>query len=193
MLKLSLAATAAFVVVGSAAYAQQPPPVIAELKAAQAMLQGDPTRDDYLVGYPVAIAKDLTGAWFPMSGLGNMIVAGQRNINDECENDAIDIDASNPFEIKVTRSAGTADQTDTYLNSMGGVLYAETTDVHRLETVNGYDATKQKDRDDMVFIAANYNGTAVVLRPSPNVLIIEVANTTGLDNKAPTILGRCND
>ena len=192
MLKLVLAALAAALVLPGAAAAQQLP-VIAELKAAQQMLQGDPTDENYFVLYPVRLAKDLTGAWFPMAGLGNMNVAGQPQINDECTNDAVDVDASNPFEIKVTRSAGTKDQIDTYLNSMGGVLYAMTTDVSRLETINNYDKTSQKDRDDMTFTAGDYNGVAVLLRPSPDVLIIEVANTTGLHNKAPSILGRCND
>ena len=193
MLKQTIAAAAVLICMGGGALAQQSPPVIAELKSAQKMLQGDPTSENFRSLYPVKLATDLTGTWFPMAGLGNMNVAGQRQVSDECENDALDFDASNPFEIKMSRHEGTADAIDTYFNNMGGMLYAMTTDVHVLETINGYDATQQKDRDQMVDMAANFNGVAVLLRPSADVLIIEVANTTGIESKAPVLLGRCND
>jgi hypothetical protein len=181
---LSVALVAALLV-PSVALGAGPTPTLAEqFNAANAMMQGtasDPS--SYFATYAQKMIEGLDGTWTTI-GFLNYTQDNPDLLAKACQKQSITVAVEAPFAIKLTHNAGTDDEFASTYTSNGGNLFGVSTPPGPLLHRMGLDQGKMPI-DASLRVISNSNGIATILRPSPDILIIQT------NYGYPTVLGRC--
>ena len=143
-----------------------------QLNAVRALLLVPRGDFHFLSAYPIALADGLSGDWAQTQGTEEDKGSYAQLAAKVCVATAVNIDASDPLHLRFSRTRGNATIITEY-NNVGGNVYAERTDAKQLAEANGYDISTGAGQLGMAHAGDDWNGTSIILRPTPDILIIE--------------------
>ena len=141
--------------------------------------------------YPGQLADHLTGRWVVINDEDMSQSAGDKSLQDACDARAVRINASDPFDIRLTQQPDTDQELEIDLVSLGGLLYQMQTSVSTLEKVNHFNPAEQSHRDGLLSTMQKISGRAMLLRPAVDVFLIQMADVQLGVFAKPQILARC--
>ena len=160
------------------------PSLADQFNAVDSMMQGtsgDPS--SYFTTYASRMMEGLSGTWTTI-GLLHYTQDNPELLHKACEKQPINVEIDGLFVVKMTYYSGSDKQFTSNYTSTGGNLFAVSTlpaqILHRMGLDQG-DAPV----DASLRALSSTNGTATMLRPSHDILIVQ----TNLGY--PSVLGRC--
>lgn len=179
-----LAATTVLSLCSGAGEAAAAPTLAAQFNAADTMMQGtasDPS--SYFATYASKLMEGLDGIWTTV-GFLHYTEDNPDLLAKACQKQPIDVQVAGPFLVKMTYYAGSDKEFASTYTSNGGNVFGVSTPPDPLLHRMGLDQGKMPI-DASLRVISNANGTATMLRPSPDILIIQT------NYGYPNVLGRC--
>lgn len=143
-----------------------------QLNAVRGLLLVQRSDFHFLSSYPIALANGLSGDWAQAQGTEEDKGTYAQLAAKVCVQTPVNIDASDPLHLRFSRNRGNSTIITEY-NNVGGNVYAERTDAAQLAEANGYDITNGPGQLGMARAGDDWNGISTMLRPTPDILIIQ--------------------
>ena len=143
-------------------------------------------KQDFSNTYPLTLADGLTGRWAPLNLAATKgDKPAEKDLIKTCDGHSVRINAGDHFNIRIIEAPDADQEYEVTLASLGGMSFQMQPSVTMLEKANHFDPKEEYHRSSLLSVMKATSGPAVLLRPSPNVFLVQ------LFGQEPQIYVRC--